>query len=120
VEKVMDLETRVLGMEDKLGEALKALKSISDQLEAIGLGIYGDEKNRHVGLLQRQEDTNREIGEIQRRLTQIEDKNAEQDIALKAKKTLWVQVLEIVKWLGLAYLVLKGVFGFDTLFNKLF
>lgn len=63
-------------------------------------------------------DLNSQVLTLQESIQKINKKNEEQDIAIATKKGIWEKALEYIKWIALAYLVYKGIFGIDNLFGK--
>lgn len=111
-------------LEETVSKIGETLLSMNGKLDKISLGIYGDKENNHIGLIEKQvkleTEFKSEVDLLKKQIEVINRKNEEQDIAIKAKKNLWVKIIEIAKWVGLAYLVGKGMFGADTLFGKFF
>jgi hypothetical protein len=117
-------DTQFNTLEATVKEIGETLSSMNTKLDKISLGIYGDKENNHLGLIEKQikleNKLETEVKDLKDQINEIKKKNEEQDIAIKAKKNLWVKIIEVAKWVGLAYLVGKGIFGADTLFGKFF
>lgn len=52
----MTLEERVEELDNGMKDILKVLGEMNEQLKTINSGLYGDIKNRTVGVIQKQED----------------------------------------------------------------
>lgn len=117
-------DTQFNALEETVKEIGETLSSMNGKLDKISLGIYGDKENNHLGLIEKQikleSEFKSEVDILKKQIAEINKKNEEQDIAIKAKKNLLTKAIEIAKWIGLAYLVAKGVFGVDTIFGKFF
>jgi hypothetical protein len=107
-------------LEETVSQIGETLSSMNGKLDKISLGIYGDKENNHIGLIEKQIKLEAEVILLKQQIFEINKKNEEQDIAIKAKKNLLSKGVEIAKWVGLAYLVFKGIFGTDVIFGKFF
>lgn len=119
-QEITELKTDMSEIKDKIADVYDILAQVNENIKMISIGLYGDEKNDHTGIIKKHKLLEDKITELERRITQIDKTNLEQDILLGAKKNIWSKILEYVKWAGLIYLVMKGVFGIDSLFGGKF
>jgi len=85
-------------------------------------GIYGDKKNKHKGVLEKQEELEKEIETLKVQIKEIHEKDKEQDLSFNIKKTFKQEMVDvskdfiklIIQFVGL-YLVLKGIMPPDGL-----
>jgi hypothetical protein len=110
----------------KLEKDVNDIKGSLDQLIALvremNKGLYGDEKNDHVGVIEKQRSMQKDIDRLYKEILIITQKNEEQDTLLHAKKSVrgefitWGQ--RIIGWIfqGIViYLIMKGFIGADAL-----
>lgn len=109
IEKINTLEKEVAGVKETLDNDILPL------LQKIDRGLYGEKENEAEGLIKNQKFLQDEVNKLKIEIAAIHKKNIEQDIVLRAKKSIYVIVFEIVKYAALAYLVIDGVFGIDSL-----
>lgn len=110
----MALEKRVQSLESKLDTQYAMLEAINESLKtlvSLEAGIYGDKKNRQEGLVDR-------VKSLEDKIKEMERVALSDEVSSRAEKSTWGVVLEVIKWGAVAYLVAKGVFGFDTIFGK--
>lgn len=115
-------------MEKSITETIKhledSLEKVLRSLERIERGLYGDPSNLTDGLIQKQQKLQVEVDGLKQEIAGIKLKNEQQDLLLLTKKSTWKTIgeigLKIIQWGAVAYLVLKGTFGIDTMFSKLF
>lgn len=108
------LEKRVQSLEDKLDTQYKILESINKSLKSLvslETGLYGDEKNRQEGLVDR-------VRRLEEKLIEMEKAALAKEVSKSTQKSTWYIVLEVAKWAAVAYLVAKGIFGFDTILGR--
>lgn len=118
--KIDRLEMDVTEIKQKLNDLYDILAQVNETMKTMNAGLYGDEKNNHPGVIERQREIEKEIVLLKQEIAGIHTKNREQDLALKTKKNYLSLGFEIVKYAALIYLVAKGIFGFDNLFGKFF
>jgi len=110
------IEQQVQHLENEVKEVKDLLSNkVQPALDKIVRGMYGEEDNEAPGLIKNQKRLEDEIEELRGEIKLIHKKNAEQDIALKAKKSIVNIGLEVIKWAAVAYLVIDGAFGIDSL-----
>lgn len=119
-QEITELKTDMSEIKDKIADVYDILAQVNENIKMISIGLYGDEKNDHTGIIEKHRLLESKIKDLETRISQIDKKNIEQDILLGAKKNIWSKILEYVKWAGLIYLVIKGVFGIDSLFGGKF
>jgi hypothetical protein len=109
-------------LEKEMAQVNKSLEIIEGNLETllrnvdkINVGLYGDEKNDHPGVIER-------LKELERRMNEKDIIDKEQTAGINARKELkitWWTILKIVGGIigsGVAwYLVFKGSIGADNL-----
>lgn len=117
------LEDRVEKIEGKLDDQLDVLAKINEKLkklDTIEVGLFGNDKIGYSGVIKTQASLQVQVTDLDKEIAEIKKINADQDIRIGAKKTVWIMVLEIVKWVAVAYMVAKGVFGPESLLGKIF
>ena len=120
MDTIEKLEMDVNEIKAKLDGVYNILAQVNESLKTLNLGLYGDEKNNHPGVIKKQETLEQKIALLEQKIKDIEAVNERQEIALKTKKNIWIQGLDFIKWGALIYLVVKNAFGVDSLFGKFF
>lgn len=118
--EIEKLDMDVREIKEKLDGVYNILAQVNESLKTLNLGLYGDEKNNHPGVIKKQESLEQKIALLEQKIKDIEIVNDRQEIALKTKKGVWSLGLEVIKYAAVLYLVAKGIFGFDNLFGKFF
>lgn len=118
-EKVTRLETELRMDIEGIKSDLKKLINLVDKMN---VGLYGDEENNHVGVIDRQKYLEKRIDSLVQRIEEIEKKNVEQDVSILAKKQVnnsWMEwgkvILQAVINVIVILAVLKGLIGADAL-----
>ena len=118
-EQFEGLEKRVEHIEKGLNEALELLSTAIDKLDTINTGIYGDAKNRHEGLLERVSNLESKLESLEKERLLADIEKEKERVKAEAekttKKTTWNTVIDILKWIGLGFLLLKGFIDIDAL-----
>jgi hypothetical protein len=105
----------------------KDIEDVKDQLDKLitlvqemNKGLYGDVKNDHIGVIEKQKLLSDELSDIKKEILDIHKKNLEQDIALQTKKTfkgdILVKIKEFVHWgitVFMLYYIWKNQTGLD-------
>ena len=117
----MTTEEHISKVEKDVNDINKKVDTILSILQKMDVGLYGDEKNKHIGVIEKQILLEREIIELKQQIEDIHKKSSDQDIAINTKKSTkseWIEfVKELIKWLingTIVYLVFKGVLGPDA------
>lgn len=124
LEQLGQLERDMMEVKKELGDMAAQLALMNPKLDRIDRGLYGDPANDYLGVIAQQKATQQQLDAMRVQydaaIKALEAKNVEQDLALKTKKNVYLQVLDWVKWAGLIFLVLRGIFGLDTLLGGKF
>ena len=116
------LEQDMQELKVDLGEVSKKLDEVLELVYTMNTGIYGDKKNKHKGVLEKQEELEKEIETLKVQIKEIHEKDKEQDLSFNIKKTFKQEMVDvstdfiklIIQFVGL-YLVLKGIMPPDGL-----
>lgn len=116
------LEQDMHSLKAELGDVNKKIDEILDLVSSMNVGIYGDRKNKYKGVLEKQEEIDKEIEELKVQIKAIQDKDREQDLNFSVKRTFKQEAVEVTKefvklviqLVGL-YLVFKGIMIPDSL-----
>ena len=116
----MTTDDHISKLETDISEVKEQLIHLIDLVEEMNKGLYGDEKNDHIGVIKRQRMLNEDVRLLKEEIVLIHKKNLEQDIALQAKKTFKSDSLsvikEIVHWgitIFMLYYIWKNQTGLD-------
>lgn len=118
----MTTEEHIQQLDQDVREIKESLSILIELVTEMNKGLYGDAKNQHVGVIEKQSTMQLEITELKAAIAEIHKKNIEQDISINAKKSVkedainWGQ--KIVGWIiqGIViYAIIKGVVGADAL-----
>lgn len=115
--------------DEQLAKVEKEVKDLNGKVDTIlqlvqkmDVGLYGDEKNKHAGVIEKQAILEREIERLNEQIEIIHKKANDQDIAINTKKTTkneWIEYgKDIGKWIVNAvvfYLVVKGMMSPESL-----
>lgn len=115
--------------EEQLSKVEKEVKDLNGKVDTIltlvqkmDVGLYGDEKNKHTGVIEKQEVLEQEVKELKAQIEAIHKKSNDQDIAIRTKsstKSEWIDYAkEIGRWIVngiILYLILKGTMSPDAL-----
>ncbi len=103
-------------------DIIRSLDSLIELVQEMNKGLYGDPKNKHVGVIEKQAEMEKEIEGLRKDIEGINRRNIELDIILKAKKTFKDEAINwgqrLVAWImqGLVlYAIFKGILGVDAL-----
>ncbi len=116
------LEQDMQELKVDLGEVSKKLDEVLELVYTMNTGIYGDKKNKQKGVLEKQEELEKEIETLKVQIKEIHEKDKEQDLSFNIKKTFKQEMVDvskdfiklIIQFVGL-YLVLKGIMPPDGL-----
>lgn len=118
----MTVDQHIDKLEKDIGEVKVQLNQLITLVQEMNKGLYGDEKNDHIGVIERQKVLDGEVQGLKKEILEIHKKNVEQDIALQARKSLKNDLVEmgkeVVKWVinGIViYFIFKGVVDADAL-----
>jgi chromosome segregation ATPase len=127
--QISKLERDVDEIKGKMSDMDKELLSIKGDVTTIlqlvqkmDAGLYGDSKNKHEGVIDRQHYLEEQIDKLKEEIAQIHKKNNDQDVEIKAKRTLRVELVEYGRELGkwviniiVMYLIFKGLIDADAM-----
>jgi hypothetical protein len=118
----MTTEQHIEKLEKDVNVIKEDLATLIDLVREMNKGLYGDPKHLHVGVIEKQKIMQTQIDELQKDIKDIHQKNKDQDIDIKAKKSLKSEAFDwgqrIIGWIIQAiviYAVVKGVIGADAL-----
>jgi len=116
------LEKDINGVKIDIRDVKDQLNKLITLVEAMNRGLYGDEENDHIGVIDRQKLLDKEVQDLKKEILDIHKKNIEQDIALQAKNTIKNDLVEkgkdIIAWvikIIVAIAIYKGTIGPDAL-----
>lgn len=116
------LEKDINGVKIDIRDVKDQLNKLITLVEAMNRGLYGDEENNHIGVIDRQKLLDKEVQDLKKEILDIHKKNIEQDIALQTKKTIKNDLVEagkdIIAWvikIIVAIAIYKGTIGPDAL-----
>lgn len=116
------LEKDINGVKIDIRDVKDQLDKLIILIEAMNRGLYGDEENDHIGVIDRQKLLDKEVQDLKKEILDIHKKNIEQDIALQAKNTIKNDLVEkgkdIIAWgikIIVAIAIYKGTIGPDAL-----
>lgn len=116
------LEKDINGVKIDIRDVKDQLNKLIILIEAMNRGLYGDEENDHIGVIDRQKLLDKEVQDLKKEILDIHKKNIEQDIALQAKNTIKNDLVEkgkdIIAWvikIIVAIAIYKGTIGPDAL-----
>src|SRR6187401_1826560 len=114
----MTPEERIAKMEKEISDVNEKVDTILQLVKEMNIGIYGDAKNRHRGVIDKQNDLEGEIDDIRKQIFEINRRYDDKDLESKAKKTFKSELIEYAKdafkfgvKAVIVYLILKGVLG---------
>jgi len=117
-----ELEARMDGFEKNQVRTKETLGELVALVKEMNKGLYGDERNKHTGVIDRQYQLEKKIDDLDLMIHAIIKKNNEQDIEIDAKKSnnnVWInwgqRAIRIVIECIVIYAVLKGVVEVDAL-----
>jgi len=116
------LKIRMVEFENNQQSTRKILDELVLLVKEMNKGLYGDAKNKHTGVIDRQYLLEQKLVTVNQRIFDIEEKNRTQDTAIDAKKSAngtWVNwgksAIRIAIELVVIYGILKGVVSVDAL-----
>jgi len=118
----MDEERDLEKMKSKIEVIQATLDELVDLVKEMNKGLYGDKKNNHAGVIDRQIKQEAQIEILREEITLIHTKNKEQDIAIDAKKDVrnkLVETFKLIAWIVVnaivSYAIFRGTVGADAL-----
>ena len=118
----MTPEEQIAKMEKEISDVNEKVDTILQLVKEMNIGIYGDAKNRHRGVIDKQNDLEGEIDDIRKQIFEINKRTDDRDLEVKTKITFKSELIEGFKETFkfcikavIIYLILKGVLGPDTL-----
>lgn len=116
------LEKDINGVKTDIRDVKDQLNKLITLVETMNRGLYGDEENDHIGVIDRQKFLDKEVQDLKKEILDIHKKNIEQDIALQTKNTIKNDLIEkgkdIIAWvikIVVAIAIYKGTIGPDAL-----
>lgn len=116
------LKIRMVEFENNQQSTRKILDELVLLVKEMNKGLYGDAKNKHTGVIDRQYLLEQKLVTVNQRIFDIEEKNRTQDTAIDAKKSAngtWFNwgktAIRIAIELVIIYGILKGVVSVDAL-----
>src|SRR6478736_45353 len=117
---VTEVKQKITFVEREISDIKENVNTILQLLQKVDVGLYGDSKNKHKGVIDKQIDLEDEIDDLKRQIHEIHRRNEDKEIESKTKKSLKTEAIETAKdtfkWVIKAiviYLILKGVLGPD-------
>lgn len=118
----MTTEEHISKVEKDVNDINKKVDTILSLVQKMDVGLYGDEKNKHLGVIEKQSLLEKEIDELKDQIEAIIKKRSEEDIATITKKSFKLEVIDYTKELGkwlikaiVVYFVLKGTLNPEAL-----
>ena len=75
-------------LKDEMSELKESVDELIILVKEMNKGLYGDPKNDHIGVIQRQRIMMDDINALNVEVALIKQKNEEQDISIRAKSSL--------------------------------
>ena len=112
--KIAALEIEVDGLYNKLEEFENSQKEFNHNLDVeiqkISRGLYGDEHNLNKGLIER-------LNELEKRVYELEEDSDTKEIKENTVSKVFAVTWKVTASTIMVWLTLKQVIGVDTLFN---
>ncbi len=108
-QKLQALEQEVKEVKKTLETLINSVDNLAANVNEMNRGLYDDDKNGHVGVITQYRLLKEEVENLKKEIIDIKKVNADQEVAIKARKGVWNIVLEALKWLSLAALLAQGV-----------
>jgi len=122
IKKMTELEGRMDGFEKNQVRTKETLGELVTLVKEMNKGLYGDERNKHTGVIDRQYQLEKKIDDLELMIHAIIKKNNEQDIEIGARKynnrewLSWGKIIFIVaSEIIFAYAIYKGIVSADAL-----
>jgi len=118
----MTPEQQLAKMEKEVSSLSGKVDTILQLVQKMDVGLYGDEKNKHTGVIEKQILLEQEIESLKEKIEVLNKRNSEQELAYKTKKSFKDELIEYAKELGkwiingvVVYLVIKGIVSPEAL-----
>lgn len=112
--KIAALEIKVDGLYNKLEEFENSQKEFNHNLDVeiqkISRGLYGDEHNQNKGLIER-------LNELEKRVNDLESDSETEEIKENTVSKVFATTWKVTASTIMVWLTLKQVIGVDTLLN---
>lgn len=118
--KIDKLEKRMEILEGKVDNTLEVLGEMNEELKKLNRGIYGDKDNKTAGLIERQEADERQLRNLEDRVSDIEKVKTVEKVKKDTVGSILEKALKVFGVIMMIYLVLKNVIGLDTLVDLIF
>ena len=94
---------------------LKGITEIQKELNQVSTGIYGDPKNRAIGLMERQAEIEKQMLDLWKEISEIKKVNENQELQLRARNDLknnwWIIIKNILIVIGTIVTVTSTLLG---------
>lgn len=115
-EAIEKLEKEVSGIKDDVILIKESLQEILSLQQQMNIGLYGDTKNNHVGVIEKQKELEAKINELNNIVDEYNKKQHIQDLAEKTKSTVnttWLywgkKIIEIILQVAVVVIMMKGL-----------
>jgi chromosome segregation ATPase len=119
---VNEIKGKMLDMDKELIDIKDNVTTILQLVQKMDAGLYGDPKNKYRGVIDKQSALEEEIESLKAEILAIHKKNNDQDLEIKAKKSLRSELIEYGRELGkwviniiVMYLIFKGLVDADAM-----
>lgn len=114
--------TTIETIQHDMSELKESVDELIILVKEMNKGLYGDPKNDHIGVIERQRMMMEDIKVLNIEIAMIKHKNDEQDISIKAKDSLrssaaaWgKRIVDIAITIIVMYAIMKGIVDADAL-----
>lgn len=118
----MTTEQHIERLEKEVVEIKRNLDKLISLVEEMNSGLYGDEKNNHIGVIKRQSLLEEEVKNLKNQIEQIKAKNIEQDIAINARNNYKTEIMNWLRYITVGIIqiiviwaIIKGTVSPDAL-----
>src|SRR5690348_4883786 len=84
---VAEVKQKITSVESEISDIKENVNTILQLVQKMDTGLYGDAKNRHRGVIDKQNDLEDEIDDLKKQISEINRRNEEKSIEANAKKT---------------------------------
>jgi chromosome segregation ATPase len=119
---VDEIKGKIASMDSELASIKDGVSEILQLVQKMDTGLYGDSKNKYEGVIDRQHSLEEEMFKLKEEIRLIHKKNNDQDLEIKARKSLRSELIEYGRELGkwviniiVMYLIFKGLVDADAM-----